>query len=129
MVRLIEDSDLPMICRWHQAHTGRELPVNLLPPVGVLVINDGEPLGACWMYQAVGIGVAFINTPVTYPGLRVGEALDIITAAVDALEAIAKEHDYGWLICNAQPAIARIMTRSMGFTPVENITQLARRIN
>jgi hypothetical protein len=87
----------------------------MLPPVGVVVERDGEPLGALWCYESCGIGVAFLEWPCSAPGLGQRQALEVFRMAVDACVALAKNNgDYSIFRCSTLPAIARVLPR-LGF--------------
>lgn len=103
-----------MVSGWWQDHCGDELPLALLPPVGLVVEADGGPVCACWLYLAAGIGVCWLEWPVARPGLTLRESCAAFSHAVECLEEIARTHDYGVMVAHTLPPIARMM-KGMGF--------------
>lgn len=99
-----------IVSSWWEERKDGPFPSNLLPPVGVVVTVDGEPAAALWMYMAVGCGVAFLEWPVTAPGLG-AKAATPMRFAIEALAAVAKAHDYGLLRVSTLPKIARFLQR------------------
>lgn len=115
-VRHYQPTDWPTVKAWWEAHqTSRLFEPALLPPVGVIAECDGDPHAACWLYMAVGVGVAFVDMPVSKPGLKLSEVSAAFRMVLEALEAIAKAHDYGVIIAHTLPPIARHLQRQHGF--------------
>ena len=102
------------VAAWWEAHNERPFQSAMLPPVGVVATDDSGLVAACWLHLSAGVGVCFIENPVTRPGLTVVEARDALTALLAALEAVALTHDYGVMVCHTMPAIARYL-RGKGF--------------
>ena len=126
-VREYAKTDWPMLDRWWREHTSKTVLIeSVLPPVGVVVEQDGEPVAALWVYLSVGVGIAFIENPVTKPGLTFVEASEVMGCAMRAIEAICKTHDYGMLRINAPDRIARWLQRNCGFNPVGDRVQLVK---
>lgn len=113
-VREYYPDDAPMVREWWRAHRTEPFPDKLLPPVGVIVERSGAALAACWLFMAVGIGVCWLEYPVSRPGLAMSEAREAFACAVGALERVAVEHDYGIMSAHTIPPIARAL-RGLGF--------------
>ena len=111
--------DFPMVDAWHKLHGGRGLNVALLPPVGVVVHMNGEPVACVFMHLSVGVGVAFLEDPVSRPILTVAESKAAFAHALPLLEKIALENDYGIFLVNTPPAIGRFL-ETQGFTIADN---------
>jgi len=121
-VRAYRAEDLALVSAWWQAHGQGEFSARLLPPVGVVAERDGAPAAACWLYLAAGIGVCWLEYPVSRPGLGLGEAKAAFADVVAALEDVARAHDYGVMIAHTLAPIARVM-RGLGFH-AENRTKV-----
>lgn len=107
--------DYQTVNEWWTARHGHDLAETILPPLGIMVTQNGEPLGAVWCYECFGIGVCFLEFPITKPGLKMGEAKAVISMAIDGAVAVAKAHgDFSIFRCHTIPAIARILP-GMGF--------------
>lgn len=107
-------ADLPTLREWWKAHGEGEFPEKLLPPLGVVVENNGSPIAALFLFMAVSVGVCFAEFPVSKPGLSMRESRDAFHCALGALEAAASANNYNVMICHTLPPIARIM-RGFGF--------------
>ena len=118
-VRLYTTEDEAMIQSWRDAHAGEETERAALPPLGVVVELDGAPAGALWCIEPAGYPCAYLELPVTRPGLTVMQATAVFRFAVESLMALAGK---GWnppgvytaFRCTPPPGIARVLAR-MGF--------------
>jgi hypothetical protein len=121
--------DADMVSGWWRAHDESEFPLGLLPPAGIIAEIGGKPVAACWLYMAVGVGVCWLEWPVSIPGLSLAESREAFTRLVEAMDMIAAAHDYRLMMAHTLPPIARVM-KGMGFTAEkrEKIT-VARRVN
>jgi hypothetical protein len=87
--------DWEMVSMWWGVHTvERAIVETLLPPVGVVVEHNGKPVAACWCHLSAGIGIAFLDSPVARPGMKLSESAAAMIIALDAIEAICRTHDY-----------------------------------
>src|SRR5688572_4046715 len=103
--------DAEMVSAWWRAHDGSEFPLGMLPPAGIIAEIGGKPVAACWLYMAVGVGVCWLEWPVSIPGLSLAESREAFTVLVDAMEAVAREHQYSLMMAHTLPPIARFMQR------------------
>lgn len=117
-VREYLKTDWPTVSGWADVHAGSVLVEALLPPVGVIIEHEDQPLCACWLYLAVNIGVCWLEYPVSKPGLHLREAREAFHLAIQALERIAIALDYRIMMAHTLPGIARVM-RSFGFVAEE----------
>src|SRR5688572_28477342 len=118
-------ADWPMVELWWSAHTSeRAIVPEMLPPVGVVVERDTEPVAALWCHLSAGVGIAFLENPVTRPGLTLAEASRAMKYALGTIEAICETHDYGLMIVNTLPQIARWLERKCGFIRAGERVQL-----
>jgi hypothetical protein len=114
-VREYVKSDFALVSSWWDMHAhGSALVEALLPPVGVVVEHEGNPICACWLYMAVNVGVCWLEYPVSKPGLTLHEAKDAFHLAIQTLEKAAKDMDYNVMMAHTLPSIARTM-RAFGF--------------
>lgn len=126
------ETDADLCAEWWRAHTGTAFQVNMLPPLGVMAEDEAGPIAACWLHLSLGIGVCFLEMPVSRPGLSLKQAREAFAAVRGALEAAALAHDYGVMIVHTPAAIARTLARD-GFhfaeKPVLTGTKLLRHGN
>ncbi len=123
-VREYAADDLVLIDSWWKGHRSERFPSELLPPVGVIALADGEPVAACWLYMAVNVGVCWIEYPISKPGLGIKKSAAAFDVLVRILTEIAKTHDYHVMIANTMPGIARFLERNHGFTNRGQLTCL-----
>jgi hypothetical protein len=91
--RFYEQDDLPLLQAWWSSRHGEDLPVALLPPLGVVVEDaGGEAIGMLWCYESYGVGVAWLEYPVTRPGLTLKQAWAVLAMAAAACMRYAGHH-------------------------------------
>lgn len=84
-VRGVEPGDVDLAEQWWEArHPGSPLPAALLPPLGVVIEDTVGPAGMLWCYESFGVGVGFLEFPVTRPGLSMRAAGTVMALAVCA---------------------------------------------
>lgn len=117
-VREYTKGDAAMIAAWHRGHGGGAgpFPFALLPPVGIVIEHEEAPVAACWLYMAVGVGLCWLELPVSRPGLPLREAREAFRLGIAALEQIAQTHDYRVMMAHTTLSIARAL-RGFGFQP------------
>lgn len=113
-VREYQPEDFGLVNGWQLEHGGIPLLPGLFPPVGIVVLKGEEPVCAVWLHLSVGVGVAFVEQPVSKPGMQLADSIEAFSYGVKALEEIALVHDYGVFVVNTLPAIGRIL-KSFGF--------------
>ena len=127
ITRLINnETDYDVILPWWEAHQGVGVPRNILPPCGVVAMDDdGTPAAAGWLYMAVGVGLAWMSWHVTNPALPPIRALRALTLVAGALEMLAETHDYHIVYTETNnPALVRWM-KARGFQQNHSgVTQL-----
>jgi len=102
---------------WLDGHrlSGDSFNAGLLPPLGVVVEVDGEPVSCCFAYMSVRVGVAFLEFAVTRPGLSVLEAKNSLGAAIEGIEELLKVHDYNVVQVVCEEALAKRLEAIRGF--------------
>lgn len=109
------ETDAATLEEWHRVHERAPWLPQFLPPLGVVVEDeDGKLLGACWLHLSVGLGLGFLESPVSRPGLSLSEAAAVFRFALGALVTAARVHNYNVLVAHTLPGIARFL-KSCGF--------------
>ena len=103
-----------MVNGWAIAHGRDGLPVDYLPPDGVVVEVDGEPVAAGWLYKSVGVGVAFLEHVHTRPRMTLKASRKAINLVIAYFQFNAREDDYGVILAHTTSALAREAV-GMGF--------------
>lgn len=103
------ETDAATVSGWWEKRHGVAMQLALLPPVGVVVEDDRGPVCALWLYLSAGIGVGFLENPVSMPGMGPRISAEAFAVALAALEAVALTHDYGVLVCHTPAGIARLL--------------------
>lgn len=81
--------DWQTVASWWE-RTGGVFAETILPPLGVIVEHEGEPIGAMWCYESFGIGVAFLEFPCTKPGIPPGLAWRALSWAEHSIVTILR---------------------------------------
>lgn len=121
-LRIWSKDDYEMLASWWRGHGWPAVPVQILPPLGVIYGNDA----AGWLYMDNGgTGVAMLEWLVTNPESKPIRAAKGISKVVEFLKSEAKRIDYGAILTTCrQPALARLLERS-GFSKTdENMIHL-----
>lgn len=104
--------DAVLVNSWAQSHGASRLPLEFLPPDGVILERNYEATAAGWLYKSVGVGVCFLEHIHTRPGLKVAEAQNAIERIVEYMRFTAREDGYGAMIAHTYPAIAKRAEKS-----------------
>lgn len=107
--------DFQTLNAWWRARHGTPFPENLAPPLGLVAESGGEPAGALFAYQALSIGVAFLEFGVTRPGTSFKLARQIMKRLLHGIILVLQANDYGLLRCFCEtPAMERAL-KMFGF--------------
>lgn len=102
-----DHSDL--VAAWWRHHRGTVLQVAMLPPAGVVAVDDAGPCAALWLHLSVGIGVGFLENPVARPGMRLADSRKAFLLMMECLEDVALTHDYGVLVVHPEATMCRVL--------------------
>lgn len=116
--------DYQMVDGWLRER-GEFFAETVLPPLGVVVEQNGDAVAAMWCYESFGIGVAFLEFPCTRPGISPGLAWRALAWAEQAIVSILRARGEHKLVrAFAKPRHAKAMKRlgyeatGTGFTSV-----------
>ncbi len=118
--RKVAPDDLPMLAEWWVSHDSLgPFPEAILPPLGVMVWDESGPAAALWCYECFGVGVAFLEFPVSRPGMGFKAARAAFEEAVKACVKLAGKlieppGDYGVFRCFTLRPIAKTL-KGLGF--------------
>ncbi len=111
----VKTGDFQNLDRWWQARHSRPFPENIIPPLGIVAEIDGEPMGALFCYESVGIGVAHLDFGVVRPGLSFVAVKAIMGRLIEGIIHCLKQRGTGLLRCFCEtPAMERAL-RFYGF--------------
>jgi hypothetical protein len=88
-VRSYDVADRPTLELWWMDHRGAPMADLPLPPLGIIVEDGDGPACALWCFETYGTGVAWIEMPITRPGLAYKRASTVLAFAVMALTKLA----------------------------------------
>jgi hypothetical protein len=113
-----KEDDYRMVLGWWRMHGGEEM-MFALPPLGVIVEDDRGPAVALWCAEPAGFGCAYLELPISRPGLVPSVALIYFRMAVQSLIQIAgKCHEppgeYRFFRAVTPAPLARMLMR-LGF--------------
>lgn len=108
--------DAFLVGAWARAHGRDGLPLEMLPPDGIVVLDSKKrPVAAAWLYKALGVGVSFLEHVHTAPGLSLAASRVAVNTAIEYLKLSARDDGYGIIIAHTTPALAREAVRVMGW--------------
>lgn len=108
--------DYQLVNGWWTARHGEPLHEGLLPPLGVMVEADGEAVAVLWCYECFGIGVCFLEYPITRPNLSFSLARRSMAVALEACIRVAKSHgDFSFFKAFPQTDSMTRCLRAFGF--------------
>ena len=111
--------DYQVVSGWWEDRHGEPLAETILPPLGVIIEDGQGPCAALWCYECFGVGVCFLEFPISRPKLSFGSAMQAFEMAVEGCIRVAKLHgDFSIFQGYTLPAIARAL-RSIGFVSGE----------
>lgn len=108
-VRDYTPEDRAMVEGWHHGHHTNPPLEAILPKLGVVTEKDGEPMSALWLYMDNSVGVCFPEHAITRPGLSITFACMSMVVALNFLKQTASAMNYGIMLVNTLPGIARIL--------------------
>ena len=88
-VREFAPDDIPLLEQWWGQRHSDPFPLALLPPLGVVIEDDAGPAGMLWCYECFGVGVGFLEFPVTRPGLSLRQAGEVMEFAMNCCVRLA----------------------------------------
>jgi hypothetical protein len=123
--------DFQTISAWWRARGNRLFAETLLPPLGLVVELNDEPVAALWCYESYGIGVAFLEFPCTKPGIGPVLATRALSMAEETIaEILRRRGTHGLLIAHTIRSIARVLERHAGYKrAAEGMITMMRRID
>lgn len=118
-VRPYTDKDYKLIVSWLMQR-GMDFGDIALPPLGAVISDDIGPCAALFCAEPVGFGCAYLEFPVSRPGLALPKAMSAFKLAVECLVlAAGKCHvppgSYHSFRAVTSAPLARILMR-LGFT-------------
>jgi len=120
-VRRYTAEDYPLVNDWWQARHGaaEDLAAGMLPPLGAIVEDAEGPLCALWCCEVFGVGIGYLEWPVSRPGLTVARALGAFEFAIQSLVKLAGKccdppGEYKCFRATPDPVLFRAM-RKLGF--------------
>jgi hypothetical protein len=119
MIRPYTVDDYGLIQGWREAHAGGEVTDAVLPPLGCVLEDECGPVAALFLFECCGCPVAFIDCPVTRPGLKTAEAVAAFEVLVPAIMTAAGKTwepagEFHYFRCATPAPIARVLA-GMGF--------------
>lgn len=110
-----KERDELLAVQWCKAHCRAAFIPALLSPLGLVCEWKGNPVCMCWAEMVVGVGKARLEQPISAPGLNLTESRLAFGYLILALKKALAALDYGVLICETLPGIARYLQRCHGF--------------
>jgi hypothetical protein len=128
-VEAIGAHHLTDILPWWEARGEGAMPAWLLPPLGMVAVDQTGPCAAGWLTVFEGVAAGQIDWLVGRPGLAPAQAREACQSVYVALEEAAREIGLRMLFASAcRPSMAR-EARGCGFSiTAREVTHLAKAI-
>lgn len=118
--RLITDDDYASARDWWSGHHHPDIPQELLPKCGVVIMKDGKPVAMGWLNLDNSTGVSMLNFIVTNPENAPTLSTVAIKLLADSASQVANELGYGIMMVTATKGISALLKRS-GFAQVSDV--------
>ncbi len=82
-------TDEVLIKSWWASHRREMLPVNLIPPLAVIVEDETGPAAFLVGFECFGVPLCMLDFPCTRPGMSPKEARFVFAQAVMAIKQLA----------------------------------------
>lgn len=114
------DTDYPMLLEWWAGHSWPSIPASVLPALGMIAENDGNPVAAAWCYLDNSRPVGFMEWIVTNPANSPRLSAQALCHVISGLQAAAKQIGYQAIFTSCrQESLARLLERS-GFVRTDS---------
>ncbi len=125
-----EETDYPIFAKWWEGHDFQPVPPHILPTLGNVVLKDGEPIAAAWLYLDSSTPVAMMEWIVTDPANNPKVSAVGITHAVQSLKSAAFAAGYPIILSSCrQESLARLLERTGFERSDEGVTHLISIVN
>ena len=119
-IRAYAADDEAMLSEWWAVRHPEAFPAALLPPLGVIVLDEDGPACVLFCYESYGVGVAFLELAISRPRMSLEHSTECFKKAVESCIYLAGKlaqppGDFRFFRCFTDPGIARILG-GMGFT-------------
>jgi hypothetical protein len=113
------EADYPLLKAWFEGNGSLGPHPSQLPPLGVVVEEDGEPIAAVGAYQSLGVGVAFPEWLITNPEIKPRKKLKAVITVMDALERMLVADGYDMhRAAIIDDRIANLAQKHLGFRDI-----------
>jgi hypothetical protein len=103
----------PTFEAWWRARNVAPIPQAMLPRLGILVRQEGEPVAALWMYLDNSISLGFLNWFLTRPGLPAKQAKAALEHLLRFMAQEAQRLGITHLIASCtQASLSRLLCRN-----------------
>jgi len=120
----------PMIKEWWKGHDHPDLPIEIMPDIGVLSYGeDGKPLAFGVLYAANSASIGWIEWITTNPECTPFESYKGVSTVLDFLCKEAKDVGISWVLCTCrQKSLGRLLIKN-GFAQTdENVSHFLKLI-
>jgi len=126
-LREYRPEDYPMLTRWWKAHGWPGVSAAILPKLGLIIEDNGQPIVAGFVYMDNSVGVAFLEWVVGAPEATGRQIVAGIGTLIDFAGKRVLELDYGVLLtATNKEALIRLYEKN-GFQKTdEGLTHLVK---
>lgn len=127
-IRPVTPGDYPTMKAWWEARGMEPWPESALPPDGVVVEKDGEPVCAGWLFLVERHHVAFFHGLVSRPRLGMSEAAAALRHLNEGLDIIMRRAGRTLMLGTVPPGAMLVHAKKLGFAtlghPVQSLVKV-----
>lgn len=117
-IRATNAADYATAKGWWDEHGAEAWPESVLPPDGVMVEMDGEPVCAGWLFLVERHHVAFFHGLVTKPGLSMRVAAEALRHLNEGLDIVMRRAGRTLILGTVPQGGMLAHAKKLGFIPM-----------
>jgi hypothetical protein len=119
-IELFNPGHFPMIKKWWKGHEHPEVPIEILPDIGIISYGkDGKPLAVGFLYGANSAPVGWIEWITTNPDCTPFESYKGVSIVIEFLSMEAEKNGINMLLSTCrQKSLGRVLEKN-GFAQTD----------
>lgn len=126
-MRRVKPDDIPVINEWFKARKFPDMS-NILPSLGFVMVENGAPLAACFVYRDIEGRVCWLGWLATVPGLPCRKTSAVLKALVSAAEHDLGKMGYPTIMAIGRNGLGKFFNRLSWQTGDSNVNQYFKNI-
>lgn len=126
-VRRVKPEDITVINEWFKARKFPDMS-NVLPSLGFIMVENGAPLAACFVYRDIEGRICWLGWLATVPGLSCRKASAVLKALVSAAEHDLTKMGYPLIMGIGRKGLGKLFSGLSWQTGDRNVNQYFKNI-